>query len=71
MHSAFPGNSSVSCLSFVYGRSLWAELYGGENSLHWKANVLPLFSIIMTLCPVPNARILLGKSRENSSTCSK
>ena len=31
-----------------YGRSLWAELNGGENSFHWKANMLPLFSI-MTL----------------------
>ena len=48
MYSAFPGNCSVSYLSFVYGRSLWAELNGGENSLHWKANMLPLFSI-MTL----------------------
>ena len=36
-------------ISFVYGRSLWAELNGGENSLHWKVNMLPLFSI-MTLC---------------------
>ena len=44
----FPGNCSVSYLSFVYGRSLWAELNGGENSLHWKANMLALFSI-MTL----------------------
>ena len=44
----FPGNCSVSYLSIVYGRSLWAELNGGENSLHWKANMLPLFSI-MTL----------------------
>ena len=49
MYSAFPGYCSVSYLSFVYGRSLWAELNGGENSLHWKANMLPLFSI-MTLC---------------------
>ena len=48
MYSAFPGNCSVSYLSFVYGRSLWDELNGGENSLHWKANMLPLFSI-MTL----------------------
>ena len=48
MYSAFPGNCSVSYLSFVYGRSLWAELNGGENSLHWKTNMLPLFSI-MTL----------------------
>ena len=24
--------------------SLWAELNGGENSLHWKANMLPLLS---------------------------
>ena len=48
MYSAFPGNCSVSYLSFVYGKSLWAELNGGENSLHWKANMLPLFSI-MTL----------------------
>ena len=46
MYSAFPGNYSVSYLSFVYGRSLWAELNGGENSLHWKANMLPLFIII-------------------------
>ena len=42
------GAGSVSYLSFFYGRSLWAELNGGENSLHWKANMLPLFSI-MTL----------------------
>ena len=42
----FPGNCSVSYISFAYGRSLWAELNGGENSLHWKANMLPLFSII-------------------------
>ena len=49
MYSAFPWNCTVSYLSFVYGRSLWAELNGGENSLHWKANMLPLFSI-MTLC---------------------
>ena len=48
MYSAFPGNCSVSYLSFVFGRSLWAELNGVENSLHWKANMLPLFSI-MTL----------------------
>ena len=40
-----PGNCSVSYLSFVYGRSLWAEFNGGGNSLHWKANMLPLFSI--------------------------
>ena len=45
MFSAFPRNCSVSYLSFVYGRSLWAVLNGGENSLHWKANMLPLFSI--------------------------
>ena len=48
MYSAFPGNCSVSYLSFVNGKSLWAELNGGENSLHWKTNMLPLFSI-MTL----------------------
>ena len=48
MYLVFPGNCSVSYLSFVYGRSLRAELNGGENSLHWKANMLPLFSI-MTL----------------------
>ena len=47
MYSAFLGNSSVPYLSFVYGRSLWAELNGGENSLHWKANMLPL---IVWLC---------------------
>ena len=46
MYSAFPRNCSVSYLSFVYGRSLWAELNGGENSLHWNANMLPLFSIL-------------------------
>ena len=48
MYSAFPGNCSVCYLSFVYGRSQWAELNGGENFLHWKANMLLLFSI-MTL----------------------
>ena len=40
--SAFP---SGSYLSFVYGRSLWAELNGGENSLQWKENMLPLFCV--------------------------
>ena len=38
--------ASRSYLSFVYGRSLGAELSGEENSLHWKANMLPLFRII-------------------------
>ena len=45
---ALVGRGGVSYLSFVYGRSLWTELNGGENFLHWKANMLPLFSI-MTL----------------------
>ena len=48
MYSAFPGNFSVSVSFFVYGRRVWAEFNGGENSLHWKANTRPLFSI-MTL----------------------
>ena len=52
MYSAFPDNSSVSNLTFVYGRSLWAELNGGENSLHWKANMLPLFSIMTVIIAV-------------------
>ena len=51
-YSAFPANCSVSYLSFVYGRNLWEELNGGENSLHWKANMLPLLSI-MTQCQWP------------------
>ena len=42
-------NCSVSYLSFVYGMSLWAKLNGGENSLRWRANMIPLLSI-MTLC---------------------
>ena len=46
MYSAFSGNCSVSYLSFFNKRSLWAELNGGENSLHWKANMLPLFSLM-------------------------
>ena len=50
MYSAFPANCSVSYLSFIYGRSLWAELNGGENSLHWQANMLPLFSNMTPLC---------------------
>ena len=48
MCSAFPGNCRAFYLFSGYGGSLWAELNGGENSLHWKANMLPLFSI-MTL----------------------
>ena len=45
------GNCSVSNLSFVCGRSLWAELNGWEDFLHWKANMLPLFSIMsLWLC---------------------
>ena len=47
MYSAFPGNGSVSYLSFVYVRSLWAELNGEENSLHRKANMLPLFILVL------------------------
>ena len=27
---------------WYYWRSLWAELNGGKNNLHWKANMLPL-----------------------------
>ena len=27
--------------------SMWAELNGGENFLHWKAKFLPLFSIVI------------------------
>ena len=38
---------SVSYLSFVNGKSLWAELYAGKSSLWWKANMLPLFSIMI------------------------
>ena len=38
---------SISLLS-IYGMRVWAELNGGENYLHWKANMFPLFSI-MTL----------------------
>ena len=59
MYSAFPGNCSVSYLSFVYGRSLWAELNGRENSLHWKANMLPLFSI-MTLWTIVTKRVIIS-----------
>ena len=55
IYSAFPENRSLSYLSFVYGRSQWAELNGRENSLHWKVNMLPLFSI-MTLCVGPSFR---------------
>ena len=40
-------NCSVSYLSFLYGSSLWAELNAGENSLHWKAKMFPLFSIMI------------------------
>ena len=43
-----PGIAASLISFFVHGRSLWAELNGGENSLHLKANMLPLFSI-MTL----------------------
>ena len=38
---------SLFCL-WQHWRSLWAELNDGENSLHWKANMLSLFTI-MTL----------------------
>ena len=49
-----------SSVSFIYGRSLWAELNGGENFLHWKANMLSLFSI-MTLCAVYQISIVPRK----------
>ena len=64
MYSAFLGNCSVSYLSFVYGRSLWAGLNGGENSLHWKANMLPLFSLI-TLC-MKHIEVLLCTSEPSA-----
>ena len=41
MYSAISGNFSVS-------RSLWAALNGGENSLHWKANLL--LYLVLWLC---------------------
>ena len=50
----------VSYLAFVYGRSLWAERNGGENSLHWKTNMLPQFSI-MTLWTQPYLIIKIQK----------
>ena len=37
--------SPISLFCLWEESSLWAELNGGENSLHWKANMLPLFSI--------------------------
>ena len=40
------GVGHFSYLSLVYGRSLWAELKGGENFLHWKVNMLPLFIVL-------------------------
>ena len=49
MYSALPGNCSV---SFVHGRSLWAELNGAAGKITFTGrqiyNILPLFSI-MTL----------------------
>ena len=45
------GNCIVSYLSLAMvalEESVGVELKGGENSLHWKANMIPLFSI-MTL----------------------
>ena len=64
MHSAFPGNCSVSYLSFVYGRSLWAELNGGEYSFHWKANTILPFSIMtLTLWSVRNALPMMPLSQ--------
>ena len=43
---ALGGECSVYYLSFIYGRSQWAELNVWKHSLHWKANMLPLFSIM-------------------------
>ena len=43
----FSGNCSVSYLSLAMV-AVWAELNGGENSLHWKANMLPL--LVLWLC---------------------
>ena len=38
--------SPISHWLWQHWRSPWAEISGGENSLHWKANMLPLFSIM-------------------------
>ena len=48
LYSPGIAGAPISLLSMggICGRSL----KGRENSLHWKANMLPLFSI-MTLCP--------------------
>ena len=42
---------AASPISFVYGKSLWAELNGRENSLHWKANML-LYLVLWLCCYV-------------------
>ena len=39
------------------------ELNSGENSLQWKANMLPLFTI-MTLCPLHAIRLTLHDIRD-------
>ena len=48
LHSPGTAASPISLLS-MGGVRLWAVLSGGKNSLHWKANMLSLFSSIMTL----------------------
>ena len=37
---------SESPISLCQWESLWAELTGGEYSLHWKANMPHIFSIM-------------------------
>ena len=60
---------SVSYLSFVYGRSLWAELNAGKISLCWKANMLPLFSImIYDFVFSSYAHLLCPKKQSTSSS---
>ena len=56
MYSAFPRELQRLLSFFAYGRSLWAELNVGENSLHWKAHMLPLFSIMTLWCRTRRGR---------------
>ena len=49
---------AASPISFVYGRSLWVDLNNVENSLHWNANMLPLFSIMTVIKPASRVIIL-------------
>ena len=68
MYSAFPGNCSVSYVSFVYGR-LWAEPNGASGKIHFSGRQTCSLYLVLWLCgwyagqPINTEGVLYKKIR--------